>query len=286
MAEQTVIAGNEAGTEGGEGQATQGTEAAGQQEELVLEKDPRWEKEWKKDPNNLYKTIKGYDKSFTPAQQLIKKYGYKEFSELDPILEEYKTLKDPQNPNSVIVNLLNEWSGNPELYQKISESFKEWDKSFQESNVSKVLGTAPGGQITPQMIELMNQVKDLTNFKNEITQKQENQKNYQEFETVLSGLKEITTQYGVKDYDELKFLQEFKAANLPVSKIEGYFLKTYLPKIVESAKTNTQASVINNITKNKLGGGIAGGKPGKPSTKEPTLQEELKPIIARLLNRQ
>ena len=99
---------------------------------LGWDKDERYERIWKKDPNGLYKSYKELEKVYEPAKQKLSVYEKqvnelntlaKEFGitpeQLKDVLTEHKTYKDPNNPNNVVLGNLERWLNTPELSDKV-----------------------------------------------------------------------------------------------------------------------------------------------------------------------
>jgi hypothetical protein len=243
---------------------------------LSYDKDPRFTKEWGGDINKMYGALKGYEKVFTPTQQVFKKYGYdiKDPAKLDPVFQEYKTFKDPQNPRNQILSNIERWSNNPALFPKLEQFWKEQQEMEQKLEASRTFGIPQESQLTPQMIDIMEKVKRSDAYIAEQEKAKEDAQKLSTLDQTMVGITEMAKNAGMVDFNELNFLKEFSQTKLAPEMIPAYFLKAYLPKIIESAKGSAAKTVTNNLVKNKNGGALSGSKDGQGGVKK-SFQEEM-----------
>jgi hypothetical protein len=131
---------------------------------------------------------------------------------------------------------------------------------------------------------MMGKMKELESFKNDLTSKQEQEQKLADFDQTLTGIGDIAKQAGMTDFNELNFLKEFQQTGLDYQKAPAYFLKAYLPKIIESAKGSAAKTVTNNLIANKNGGALTGSKTGQ-GVVAPSFQDDMLQTARNFMSR-
>ena len=203
-------------------------------------KDQKYEKVWKKDPNQLYKSYNESQKQwhtfYQPLSGVLKEYKIKNAEELKSFFysrKDFDVLKQNED------NFLALW--NHQTYgPKLQNLFREI-----ESEQSRL----QNDPIYQNEIRLKQLETQLAKY----AEKERFMEGQSKLDSGLSELGNMAKQYGLKSYNETKFLQELHDNDVPIDKIKTHFIEKFLPEIIKGEKAKVEQGIAKNLKNNANG---------------------------------
>jgi hypothetical protein len=157
------------------------------------EKDPRYEKEWGKDPNSIYKALKEKETGFMSLQKEKEDFT-KKLSEYEAKIQE----KEAAIGNfSQVKQLVDFFESNP----KYGEGLVSYLNQIAEEEKKIKYGDLP-----PEVIEKLEASDRLSKQMEEMQFEKQRQENFKIIEDQLSTISAYAKKKGIT-YDEMKFLK-------------------------------------------------------------------------------
>jgi len=225
------------------------------QEVLDITKDPRWDKDWKKDINNVYKALKGYDKSFTPVQMALKKYGIADPTALEKVLEEYKTYTNPEGEVSRLLGMLDPIAKDP--------ADIEWFQKTVQDKLAEIRFRGLDKNLPPEIKQAIMEGKEAKQKADKLEEELEVSKIRSEISSNLTEIKKYAKDNEL-EFNEAEFLNYCKEKNVPANLLMDVFQAKAKPFIVNNETRKAEENVLTNIEKAKKGGISTSSKSSAP----------------------
>ena len=144
------------------------------QDILDWTKDLRYEKSWKKDSNNLYRSYRDMEKTFNPLKQRAEQYDkltgtFKQFKlepeKLGEYVKEYQELKNPDRREYKVTSYFDKWLNDPKFSQQVQNFFAELEKAERQAKWGAELSD-----------EIISKLEGLEKFKTEAEKKEQEAK--------------------------------------------------------------------------------------------------------------
>ena len=227
-----------------------------------------------KDPtvvaDRLYKDYQSLNKVYTPTQQVLSKYGYKDHKALEAAITEYQGLKDPNNEVNRLINRLNSAIPNEEY----AEAFKNFITQLEEKQQAEKWGKNLPPEIRQQLEEAsqlkqqfakLEEDKQIDTITNEITSKV----------TDIEGFAEAN---GL-EFDKPAFISYCRERNVPPEFMMDVFKAAANETIQKINVRKAEDGVMKNLEKNRKGalpsGKTFGAAPSGAATTKDKLNEFL-----------
>lgn len=218
-------------------------------------KDERHARMWKEDPNGMYKSYRNLEGEYEKVKSLKNDYtsltskfeerGLK-VDELDNYFNEYKELKDPNNPRNQDMAILEDFMSDSETEQKIGNFFRE----LQTEKLQRQFPGMNQEQIQSQV----KMTEELSELKKAEEQRQYESKTKEYTQQILGNTKkmvEFASDRGFEVTDNIKneVLDYCTKNQIPPNAIFATFLEKYGDKVFEAQENKMR----DNYTK-KLNG--------------------------------
>ncbi len=255
-------------------------------------KDERYQRMWKKDPNQMYKSYKSADdlieKQYKPLRaqaesftKLFKDYGYEANpDQLKSAFEELKTWKDPENPTVKRANFFSYFYDHPEYKAEVEATFENLRRRELQKQYP--------GMNEEQIKDLM----DLKKFKEETEsrekQREEAEKHKNLVGTIEQGWERVQTEAKKMGFP---ITEEIRQGLLDICAKEDVdprfmfykFADMYKEEIAKYQRAMVQADMVKARQQKRTSGII----PASPtSSRIPNRQQAVKPsMLDRTLER-
>lgn len=210
---------------------TQQQEVEPTQLQDIWDSDSRYEKMWKKDPNELYKSFRNIEKMYSPLQ---KKYKDLE-SKISSYDSEISGYKDKIGAYSEVEKIINFLDSNP-TYQK--EILGTINRLAEEGQRNKY------GDLPPEAISRLERAEQLEAKFAEMENEKHLNHQIEVLNTQLSEIDKIAEQLGV-EYDKKDFLMYCDANNIPPHMAKAVFME----KGFEQMQTAIRSAAISEDRK-------------------------------------
>lgn len=236
--------------------------------------DKRFKDMWSEDPNNLYKSYRNLEKTYTPLTSKLEGYDkiFKQYDikadKLSEVFEELKELKNPESSNNQWLQVVNWLNGNPEVKTKFNEFLQNTYKQEQRRRW--------GDNLPDEVLDKLEKTDVLENELNIFKQAQEQQKLQQEMMSIIedkiSVIDKLAEEYNIDWNDDTKnsFLAHCQKNEIDPKYMDAEFSRLALQATKEASQKKTEEAMLNNIKKSKTGS-IMTTKPKMPnvSNKDP-----------------
>ena len=210
-------------------------------------KDDKFEKVWKKDPNNLYKSYnesqKQWHEFYNQLSKVLKEYKIKNADELKGYFD---TRKDYDDLRKNEENFMNLWN-HPDHGQKLQKLFNEI------ANETKQLESDPTYQ-SQKRLEMLE--SKLASYE----EKEKMREGQIKLDSYLNEVNSLSKKYGIKSFKESEFIEELRDNSIPFEGIKSYFIEKFLPDIIKGEKSKVESSVVNNLKNNSKGSILSDSK--------------------------
>lgn len=232
------------------------------QEIADWQKDERFERMWKKDPNGLYKSYTELEKVYNPLKEkhtaletqvnevsaLFKEMGIEPTKEqIKAVLDELKGFKDPNNIVNKRNDFLGHWLDDESRYRKYGTKI---DTFFNDLQMEEWREKFPGmttEQIQHQ-IDLEKKVEKFENFQATEQSKQTMGEN-------LSKIQTLCNRYGFAFSTDIKtqFLNDCMKKGVSTREVYHTFIDQFGEQLEKSLRDKVQKEQLQNLEKNKQG---------------------------------
>jgi len=228
-------------------QGTEQAQQSTQQEVLDWTKDKRFGSFGDKPEqaiSEMYKMLKGYDKTYTPIQMAIKKYGISDHAALEKTLEEYKSLKDPNNDVNKFIDYLNPILSNEAKAKAFQTTIEKMKSEIEREQF--------GSHLSAMEIQ---QLKEAQTLKQEFEQMKQQQEVNQIKETITENLGKVEkyAKDNNLEFDKNEFLAYCRDKNVPSHLMEDVFLAKAKPFIINNETRKAEEKVLQNINQGRNG---------------------------------
>lgn len=209
--------------------------------------------------SEMYKMLKGYDKSYTPLQMAMKKYGVSDTASLEKTLEEYKSLKDPNNDVNKFIDYLNPILGNETKAKALQTTIEKMRSEIDRETFGSHLSQAE-----------IQALKEAQTVKQEFEQLKEQQEVATIRETISQNLTKVEkyAKDNNLEFNKDEFLRYCKEKNVPSHLMEDVFLAKAKPYIVNNESRKAEEKVLQNINQGRNGSISSGKGSSEAVTKE------------------
>ena len=247
--------------------------------------DPRADKMWKKDPNNLYKSYRNIEKVYDPLKKqtdsltaLFKELELENPELLREIIPEYREFKDPNNPLIKTANYFKSWLDNPVYSPKVEGFFQELEKQ----ELARLYPGMNEEQIKKQ-VELENKLKTLEEKNNQIETEKMVATYKGEIKQGIDKSKKYAEKVGLAWTDEIhsKLLDYCSKNNISTRYIFQAFIELFGADIEKSFTERHEKEVMEKLNKNKNAVVTSGAKMGRQvsPTGKMSLADKLRGVL-------
>jgi len=224
------------------------------------EKDERWDKVWKKNPENIingYKTLdeiletkyKPTFKMWEDLQGKFKGVGI-DSGKIDDYINEYKSLKDPNNAVNQVYNLLKELISDDDL------AAQDFDLAIEKIKEGKLSRKYPGvdAELREKLIAQEKETHELKQWKESLEQQENDKLSFDNVTKSLDSIKKIAESKGFEFNDSIKaeFLKHCQEKNVPTAYIVQEFRNKYDEALDKSYENKLKSSMLEEQqSKNK-----------------------------------
>lgn len=255
------------------------------------DKDQRYEKSWKKDPNNLYKSYRELEKVYPTTKAEAEKYR-KLFTEagiepdtLPNMLKEYQELKSPDRRENQLASYLDNYLKNDLYKQTVLDFFGTLEKKELQARY---------GENLPD--EVLAKLKDLDEFK----QKSEKEASDREFGAALESTKSVLAQettknetyakqYGIEYDDQTHndLMTYCRENRIPPSQVHIVFKALAQDAIIKANEEKVRAKTHEEIVKQRKSGVLVNTQASPASKPTNSFRESVKAsgALDRILGR-
>jgi len=222
--------------------------------------------------SEMYKMLKGYDKTYTPIQMAIKKYGINDSKSLEQTLEEYKGLKDPNNDINKLIDYLR-----PVLAdQKRLPAFQQTiEKMKQEIDREKF-----GSNLSPEEIQALKAGQEANERLAQLEEEREVERIEQAINKSVSDIKTYAEKNNLQ-FETKEFLDYCQNNQVPSHLMMDVFMAKAKPFIVNNESRKAEENVMRNLEENKRGGIGVGNKSNAPASKPNSYKSGMDAILAK-----
>lgn len=236
------------------------------------EKDPRTDKVWKKDPNNLYKSYRNLEKSYTPTQQVLKEFGFNTPDELKAALGEYKGYKDPNNELNQFLTYIAPILEN--------EKYQGQFKSTLEKLRAELDKEQFGPHLNEQEILALKEAKEAKAEMQKFREEREVEQIKTEINTQLSEIEKYAESMNLQ-FDKNEFLKYCRDKNVPTNLMRDIFEAKARPFAEKAAAEKREQAVLKNIKNNQAGNISSGNKVSAPKGQPLSYLEQIDRVLDR-----
>lgn len=256
-----------------------------EEEILNWEKDKRFNKMWKT-PNDLYKSYTEMEKwkaahhdpmkqQFDTLTKIFSDNGM-DSRNLSDYINEFRELKDPNNPLTARANYLTQWLENPLYKDKLVAMFDELENQELQRKYPNM-----GAEERAKMIEMEGKLNEYDKKFQVAEQEKLSTTYFTEIKDGLEKCKQLAEKRGFQFPDNIqKHLLAYCEKNkIPSRYIYHTFLDKYGDQLDKSFADKTEKGVLEKLNKNKSAGIVNAGSNKKLSPKGQTFRERLSRVF-------
>lgn len=249
--------------------------------------------EAKKFLDNIYKSYRNIEKVHDPIKkkaeslegqistlsEFMKQYGVEpDIEKLKPVLDEYKTFKDPENPEMQALAELKYWVQNEATGQQVLKFF---DQLRQEEMHRKYPGW--NAEQIQKQIEIERKIKNLEEKEQKDAQKTEYETSLKTINEQCARAKKYAESKGFVFSDDIRssLLDHCMKNNIDPKYVYSEFVNQYDEQVSKSFEEKIKQDQLKGLNKNK-GEVVIPAKTAKPSSVPGSLREKFESIVDKM----
>jgi hypothetical protein len=270
---------------------------ASTQEILDWTKDERHGRMWSNkgvgDPNKLYKSYKELEKVYTPLKsesetlkkqiatlsEFFKQYELEpDIGKLKPIFDEYKTLKDPENPEMKALEELKYWVQNEATSEQVLKFFNQ----LRQEEMSRKYPGWNAEQIQKQ-IEIERKIKNLEEKEQQDTVKADYEMSLKTINEQCDRAKKYAENKGFVFTDDIRntLLDHCMKNNIDPKYVYSEFINLYDEQVSKSFEEKIKQDQLKGLNKNK-GNVVMPAKTTAPAKGTGSLRDKFADIVDKM----
>jgi len=270
---------------------------ASTQEILDWTKDERHGRMWSNkgvgDPNKLYKSYKELEKVYTPLKsesetlkkqiatlsEFFKQYELEpDIGKLKPIFDEYKTLKDPENPEMKALEELKYWVQNEATSEQVLKFFNQ----LRQEEMSRKYPGWNAEQIQKQ-IEIERKIKNLEEKEQQDTVKADYETSLKTINEQCDRAKKYAENKGFVFTDDIRntLLDHCMKNNIDPKYVYSEFVNLYDEQVSKSFEEKIKQDQLKGLNKNK-GNVVMPAKTTAPAKGTGSLRDKFADIVDKM----
>jgi chaperonin cofactor prefoldin len=202
-----------------------------------FDKDPRFETEWNRDPNSIYKAFRESEKTLPTLQKEHGEYRDK----VSAYESELQELQTQMGSLSQIKELVDFFEGNPDYQKALMSSLAQ---------VAEDQRRAKYGDLPPEVIERIEKGEAAQRRMDEFERQQQVQAQVSVIGEEMKSIDSIASEYNV-DYDKGEFLAYCKNNNVPPQLMGAVFSKFAIRQIANSSKRSSAVNTAKKLSTNR-----------------------------------